>query len=160
MKHNENRIRARIAIAAVLAGFSLCLSPGVRAEGSASQTLSILPVAGLFPRVQQDFEGDILRIDLMAVGRGWNYQVKLLTPEGDVLKLYYDATTLNLRRTVGQGQLDYGDIGSSVNSALATDDASGTNGDSDSGSGGSGGGGGGDDDDGGDDGGGDDGKDD
>ncbi len=155
MKHNENRTRARFAIAATLAGFSLCLSPGVRAEGGASQTLSILPVAGLFPRVQQDYEGDILRIDLMAEGRGWNYQVKLLTPEGDVLKLYYDATTLDLRRTVGQGQPDDGNIGGSVKSVLSTDDTGWTNGDSDSGGGGGGGNG-----DGGDGGGGDDGKDD
>jgi uncharacterized membrane protein YkoI len=53
----------------------------------------------LLQRVGSQFAGSVLKIELEHEDDGkasWVYEVKLLTPQGDVLELAYDAATLEL----------------------------------------------------------------
>jgi uncharacterized membrane protein YkoI len=53
----------------------------------------------LLQRVRSKFAGSVLKIELEHEDEGdapWVYEVKLLTPQGDVLELAYDAATLEL----------------------------------------------------------------
>jgi uncharacterized membrane protein YkoI len=53
----------------------------------------------LLQRVGSKFAGGVLKIELEHADEGdvpWVYEVKLLTPQGDVLELAYDAATLEL----------------------------------------------------------------
>jgi uncharacterized membrane protein YkoI len=53
----------------------------------------------LLQRVRSKFAGSVLKVELEYEDEGdapWVYEVKLLTPEGDVLELAYDAATLEL----------------------------------------------------------------
>jgi uncharacterized membrane protein YkoI len=57
------------------------------------------PLEELLQRVRSRFAGSVLKIELEHEDDGdvpWLYEVKLLTPEGDVLELEYDAGTLEL----------------------------------------------------------------
>ena len=57
------------------------------------------PLEDLLQRVQAGFSGRVLKIELDDEGDddvSWVYEVKLLTPGGDVLELEYDAATLEL----------------------------------------------------------------
>jgi uncharacterized membrane protein YkoI len=57
------------------------------------------PVEELLQRVEANFAGRVLKIELDDEDDdevSWIYEVKLLTPEGDVLELEYDAATLEL----------------------------------------------------------------
>jgi uncharacterized membrane protein YkoI len=57
------------------------------------------PVHELLQRVRSKFAGSVLKVELEHEDEGdapWVYEVKLLTPEGDVLELAYDAATLEL----------------------------------------------------------------
>jgi uncharacterized membrane protein YkoI len=56
-------------------------------------------VQELLQRVRSKFAGSVLKIELEHEDEGdapWVYEVKLLTPQGDVLELAYDAATLEL----------------------------------------------------------------
>ena len=53
----------------------------------------------LLQRVRSKFPGSVLTVELEHEDEGeapWVYEVKLLTPEGDVLELAYDAASLEL----------------------------------------------------------------
>lgn len=57
------------------------------------------PVHELLQRVGSKFAGSVLKVELEHEDEGdalWVYEVKLLTLEGDVLELAYDAATLEL----------------------------------------------------------------
>ena len=57
------------------------------------------PVDDLLQRVRANFTGRVLKIELEREDEGealWIYDVKLLTPDGNVLELDYDAATLEL----------------------------------------------------------------
>jgi uncharacterized membrane protein YkoI len=57
------------------------------------------PVHELLQRVRSKFAGSVLKVELEHEDDGdalWVYEVKLLTLEGDVLELAYDAATLEL----------------------------------------------------------------
>jgi uncharacterized membrane protein YkoI len=57
------------------------------------------PIHDLLQRVGSQFAGSVLKIELEHEDDGeasWVYEVKLLTPQGDVLELAYDAATLEL----------------------------------------------------------------
>ena len=63
------------------------------------------PVQDLLQRVRSKFAGSVLKIELEHEDEGevpWVYEVKLLTPEGDVLELGYDAATLELIELEGR----------------------------------------------------------
>lgn len=69
------------------------------------------PVASLMlllERVGRDFEGDVLELELEQEDGRPVYEVKLLTPKGNVLKVYYDARTLDVLEVKGRHE-DHGD---------------------------------------------------
>ena len=64
------------------------------------------PLQGLLARIRHDFAATVLQVELeseTAAGeRRWVYEAKVVTPEGDVLKLEYDARTLELLALKGR----------------------------------------------------------
>ncbi|HNP60446.1 MAG TPA: PepSY domain-containing protein [Nitrospirales bacterium] len=62
----------------------------------------VVPVEQLFQKVQKEFEGIILELELEEENLRWIYEVKLLTPQGNVLKIDYDAKTMAVLMVKGQ----------------------------------------------------------
>ncbi|GJL54252.1 MAG: hypothetical protein NPIRA02_13840 [Nitrospirales bacterium] len=53
------------------------------------------PIQQLLTRINQDFDGIILEIELEEDDAQWIYEVKLLTPQGNVLEVEYDAKSMD-----------------------------------------------------------------
>lgn len=70
---------------------------------SAVQAGQIAPLENLLAAVRRDFNGQIIEIELESESSGLVYKVKLLGPQGHVFKLEYDARSLALLRTKGDG---------------------------------------------------------
>ncbi|HSF10052.1 MAG TPA: PepSY domain-containing protein [Nitrospirales bacterium] len=62
----------------------------------------VVPVQQLFQKVQKEFEGIILELELEEEDLRWIYEVKVLTPQGNVLKIDYDAKTMAVLTVKGQ----------------------------------------------------------
>jgi len=62
----------------------------------------VVPVERVFQQVQTEFEGIILELELEDEESHWIYEVKLLTPQGNVLKIEYDAKTMALLNVKGR----------------------------------------------------------
>ena len=65
----------------------------------------VQPLDRLLARLRAEFPGRVLKVELEYEdddGAGWIYEIKLLTPQGHVLKLDYDARTLELRELKGR----------------------------------------------------------
>ncbi|MGP0593412.1 PepSY domain-containing protein [Nitrospira sp. T9] len=62
----------------------------------------VVPVEQLFQKVQKEFEGIILELELEEEDLRWIYEVKLLTPQGNVLKIDYDAKSMAVLTVKGQ----------------------------------------------------------
>lgn len=64
-----------------------------------------VPLEEVLRRVRQDFLGHVLKVDLERENHDgaseWAYEVKVFTPQGNVLKLVYDAKTLDLLEVKG-----------------------------------------------------------
>ena len=84
----------------------------------ALQAGEIAPLNALLARVREDYAGRLLQVELehedVDEGAGWVYEAKVLTPEGNVLKLEYDARSLELlevrgHRGDGHGKRDHDD---------------------------------------------------
>lgn len=97
--------RRRLAVAVTGAIFAaLSMAPiwaddDKEAAEAALNRGEVLPLEQLMQRVRSRFAGSVLKIELEHEDDGeapWRYEVKLLTPEGDVLELEYDAGTLEL----------------------------------------------------------------
>jgi uncharacterized membrane protein YkoI len=98
----------RRRLAAVLLGALIADAPLAQAwadddeEKAAEAALArgdARPVHELLQRVGSKFAGSVLKVELEHEDESdapWVYEVKLLTPEGDVLELAYDAATLEL----------------------------------------------------------------
>ncbi|MFQ5773572.1 MAG: PepSY domain-containing protein [Kiloniellaceae bacterium] len=107
----------RYACAAAL-GASLALSAAARAaeedEQSVRQAIEagqITPLQDLMARIRREFPGRILKMALQRERFGnrplWVYEAKVLTPEGNVLKLVYDARTTELLALKGRHGEDW-----------------------------------------------------
>lgn len=96
---------------ALFAGFCLADSP-LRAHedehefAEALKAGDIMPLDRLLTRIRQDVGGRVLKVELEHEPDDekpiWIYEAKVLTPEGHVLKLEYDAKTLALREVRGR----------------------------------------------------------
>lgn len=98
----------RRRLAALTAAVLVALAPFTGASGddgeeeAAEAALArgdARPVGDLLQRVRSKFTGSVLKVELEHEDEGevfWIYEVKLLTPQGDVLELAYDASTLEL----------------------------------------------------------------
>ena len=107
----------RLAIGA--AGLVAVLCAGVPLVGPAAEdhgagngfqealrTGRIVPLERLIERIQEEFPGRILRVEVEYESHGgspaWVYEVKMLTPDGHVLKLEFDAGSMELLELKGR----------------------------------------------------------
>ncbi|MDX1431378.1 MAG: PepSY domain-containing protein [Gammaproteobacteria bacterium] len=93
--------RERLLVAFVLAALSAPLA----SRGDDDRAVRGAPVASvmqLLERVRRDYRGDVLELELEDEDGRPEYEVKLLTPQGNVLKLYYDARTLEVLEVEGR----------------------------------------------------------
>lgn len=99
--------RARALVALLMAaGLSLAIASPAEADDDNHgdqhplEESEAAPLQQLLARIRQDFGARILQVELENETSGGKrrsvYEAKVLTPEGDVLKLEYDARTLEL----------------------------------------------------------------
>lgn len=66
----------------------------------------VVPLQRLVTQIRQDFGGRILKVELERESHAgdlkWVYEAKILTPDGRVLKLEYDASNLKLLELKGR----------------------------------------------------------
>lgn len=102
----------------VVAGFATLLFASVPRTGpvaahetdhgydEALETGQIVPLDQLMERIRRDFPGRILRVEVEHESHGgpsaWVYEVKMLTPDGHVLKLEFDAGSMELLELKGR----------------------------------------------------------
>ena len=98
-------LRAASVLLAVLCG----LAGPVRADDDddAEEAVAqgaVAPPAALFDRIAEEFDGRVLRLELEHEddGRDWVYDVKLLLADGQVIKVEYDAVTLEILEVKGR----------------------------------------------------------
>lgn len=79
---------------------------GEQGAQEALETGEIVPLQRILAKLREDFDGHVLKVDLEheddTAEREWVYEVKILTPEGNVLKLEYDAKSMELLELKGQ----------------------------------------------------------
>jgi len=89
----------------MLVGLLLSVPAGVAdetGEGLADMA-EVVPLRSLLDQVQDAYPGHILKVELeREAGDLWIYEVKLLTDRGRVLKLEYDAVSLELLKKKGR----------------------------------------------------------
>ena len=106
---------AALLACALLAAAPLLPAWGDEDEEAAAAALArgdARPVRELLQRVGSEFPGSVLKIELEHEDDdrpSWIYEVKLLTPQGDVLELEYDAGTLELIALEGRHREDEDD---------------------------------------------------
>jgi hypothetical protein len=106
--HPERTSRAArrlLALAVALCVAAAACSVARADEAASPLSQDVAPVASLFKRVHATFPGRILTVEL-ALSDPPAYEVKLLTENGNVLKLSYDALTLRLEGVVGLRERD------------------------------------------------------
>ena len=93
----HGRLRVLLAVALSL---GLALSSALAAsEGdhdrarAAVEAGEILPLPALLEQVQRTHPGQVLELELETQGGRWIYEMKLLQPDGRLLKLVVDART-------------------------------------------------------------------
>ncbi len=66
----------------------------------------VVPLQDLLARIREEFQGRVVKAELERERHGgkklWIYEIKVLTPEGNVLKLEYDAKTMDLIKVRGR----------------------------------------------------------
>ncbi|MCA9473519.1 MAG: PepSY domain-containing protein [Nitrospirales bacterium] len=61
-----------------------------------------VPIEQVLSHVNRSFEGIILEVELEEDDETWIYEVKLLTPQGNVLEVEYDAQNMDLLTVKGK----------------------------------------------------------
>ena len=73
----------------------------------------VAPLERLLARIREEFGGQVLKVELEReddeAKATWVYEAKVLTAEGSVLKLDYDAKTLELLKMKGHYRRDHED---------------------------------------------------
>ncbi|WP_448189201.1 PepSY domain-containing protein [Azospirillum sp. sgz301742] len=64
----------------------------------------ILPLERVAESAKQQFGGEILDVELEDEEAGFHYELKMMAPDGRILKLIYDAATGELLRVKGRGR--------------------------------------------------------
>ncbi len=63
----------------------------------------IRPLEDVYKAAEQQFDGEVLDAKLVgSTGQGWNYDLRVVTQDGHVRKVRYDAATLALRALDGK----------------------------------------------------------
>lgn len=63
----------------------------------------IAPLTKVLAAVQAEWQGEVIAVELDHEDEGWVYEVKLLGPQGSVIKLDYDARNVTLLKSRGAG---------------------------------------------------------
>lgn len=101
--------------AAILTGAAaatIALADGGSDQDRARQALAggnVAPLALILEKVESLYPGKVIEVELESEGDegeepyigGFLYEIKLLTPEGDVLKIQMDAATTELMQVIG-----------------------------------------------------------
>ncbi len=69
---------------------------------AAREAGEVVPFAAILEAVERDFVGRVLEAELEREQGRWIYEIKLLAPGGQVLKLDYDARSRELLRARGR----------------------------------------------------------
>lgn len=103
MRYNlQRKARNNLILLALTFGLIIgllgLLAPAYADEVPEYQQLEteVVPIERVFQQVQKEFDGIILELELEDEESQWIYEVKLLTPQGNVLKIEYDAKTMAL----------------------------------------------------------------
>jgi uncharacterized membrane protein YkoI len=112
----RNRRLATVLVWALIAGAPMALAWADDDEEEAAEAAlargDARPVHELLQQVRSKFAGSVLKVELEHEDVGdapWVYEVKLLTPGGDVLEVAYDAATLELIGLEGRYREDEDD---------------------------------------------------
>ncbi len=106
------RSAARLRLVAVLsAAFTLAVA---HADGkgdherarAAVQTGQVLPLRTLLERLERSHPGQVLEVELEQEEGRWIYEVSLLQPGGQLLKLELDARTAEVLKSRRKGERD------------------------------------------------------
>lgn len=81
-------------------------APGGEIEADSALTLSesgaIKPLAEIYAAAEQQFGGRVIGAKLIAESAGWTYDVRVVTEDGHVHSVSYDATTLSVTSLDGE----------------------------------------------------------
>ncbi|MDP2032126.1 MAG: PepSY domain-containing protein [Polaromonas sp.] len=106
------RHRSRLWVLALLMG-SLGLQPawaGSKDDHNrarqAVQAGQVLPLRSVLERLEREHPGQVLEVELEQEEGRWIYEVKLLQPQGQLVKLKLDARTAALLSTRGNSTSD------------------------------------------------------
>jgi uncharacterized membrane protein YkoI len=94
----------RVSPAALLAVALLCASAWPLAQAAdaheqahrAVQAGEVMPLRGVLERLEREHPGQVLDVELERDGGRWIYEIKLLQPGGQRVKLKLDARTAEL----------------------------------------------------------------
>lgn len=70
---------------------------------AAVQAGEVKPLREVLEIVEAQFTGQMLEAELERKHGRWLYEIKVLAPDGSIMKLYYDASALDLVRAKGHG---------------------------------------------------------
>jgi uncharacterized membrane protein YkoI len=102
-------MKVRSWLGFLFVGLVLACAAAAVADGNhdrakaAREAGQIVPLQAILDRVQAEFTGSPIEIDLEDDDGPWVYEIKLLTPAGAIVKLYYDARDGRLIRVKGRG---------------------------------------------------------
>lgn len=99
----------KTALLPVLLAAVLLAAPAARADDDdherarrAVQAGEVLPLRTILDNVARDYPGDIIETELEESHGAIVYEIKVISPEGRVMKVYYDARTGSLLRIKGK----------------------------------------------------------
>lgn len=94
-------LAALAVITAVLPAVAASAGDHDRAR-AAREAGDVVPFAAILEAVERDFVGRVLEAELEREDGRWIYEIKLLAPGGQVLKLDYDGRSRELLRARGR----------------------------------------------------------
>lgn len=68
----------------------------------AVQAGQVLPLRTILDKVARDFPGDVIETELEELHNAPVYEIKVISPEGRVMKIYYDARDGNVLKVKGK----------------------------------------------------------
>lgn len=91
-----------LVLGAVLAAMPVCVALAGKDDHVEARELlkrgEIVPLAQVLDVVRQRVPGDVIEVELERDDGLWQYKVKVLTPTGQVRKLYLDARNAAVKR--------------------------------------------------------------
>ncbi|MCR6631852.1 MAG: PepSY domain-containing protein [Magnetospirillum sp.] len=96
-------LSASLCIALALAAAPALADDDHERAHRAVQAGEVLPLRTVLDNVARDFPGDVIETELEEWHGRRVYEIKVISPEGNVLKLFYDARDGSLLKAKGRG---------------------------------------------------------